>query len=490
MQGSRKSAVRTGALTGLSALAISGSAALAGAWLAHEFGRNASTDGFLSAYGVYLVLVLAAQAFRMVVTPDLTRAAAEGRLGEEALGYVLAFLALAVPASVLVAVFSRPLGDAITGSLPHPAGRIAGDALVWLVPAAFAQLFAALAASALAARDSYGVAALAYGVGAVGGVAVFVALASTHGILALAWGLAVNGAVAFGVPLAVLLARGHLRAAGRLRIEPLSRLWSLVRGAAVPLALQGLYLICVRLAADLGVGKVTTLSYAYLIAATLVSVTASSLSLVSSAPLTRRGLDDETAAEHVVHSAWLSLALIAAAAGVFGLVGGRFVGLVLGDAFTGHVGSELGLLVVWFAPWMVVAVAFTLTFPLVFVLERSQFLIGIAVAALVVHVPIAYGLREAFGLPGLALALAATTFGLVVALTAAVSRRMLELAVVGLGRLAVRVGAIAAASFGVVAVVWGGVPAALVGLVLYTVLLAAFRPRGLREAWAYVRALH
>ena len=33
-----------------------------------------------TAYGVYIVLVLAAQTFRMVVVPDLTRAASEGRI--------------------------------------------------------------------------------------------------------------------------------------------------------------------------------------------------------------------------------------------------------------------------------------------------------------------------------------------------------------------------------------------------------------------------
>src|SRR5439155_19484157 len=54
----RGSAVRSGIATGMATLAVSGSAALAGAYLAHKFGRNAETDGFLAAYGVYLVLVL------------------------------------------------------------------------------------------------------------------------------------------------------------------------------------------------------------------------------------------------------------------------------------------------------------------------------------------------------------------------------------------------------------------------------------------------
>ena len=44
--------------------------------------------------------------FRMVVVPDLTRAAEQGRLGGEARSYAVAYLSLAVPVSVLVAVFA------------------------------------------------------------------------------------------------------------------------------------------------------------------------------------------------------------------------------------------------------------------------------------------------------------------------------------------------------------------------------------------------
>src|ERR1700730_6302576 len=131
------SAVRSGALTGLAQIVLAFAAAGAGALLAHKFGRTAETDGFLAAYGVYLVLVFAAHAVRVVVVPDLTRAAAEGRLAGESRAYALAFLSLAVPVSVLVAVFSGPLGDLITGNLPPRSAHIAGRALAVLVPAAF-----------------------------------------------------------------------------------------------------------------------------------------------------------------------------------------------------------------------------------------------------------------------------------------------------------------------------------------------------------------
>jgi putative peptidoglycan lipid II flippase len=490
MQSSRKSAVRSGVVTGLSNLAISGSAAVAAAYLAHEFGRGAETDGFLAAYGIYLVLVLGAQAFRLVAVPDLTRAAAEERLRAEARAYALAFFVVAVPLSVLAALLAHPIGEAITGSLPERSADVAAEAVVWLVPAAFVQLLAAVAASALAARDSYGVAAAAYGLGAAVGVGTFVALAHSHGLIALAWGLAANAAVSFGLPVLALALRGDIVLRGTGGGAVLRRLGRFVQGAALPLALQGLYLVGLRVAADLGEGQVTSLFYAYLLAATLVTATASSLSLISSAPLTRRALDPRGAAEHVVHSSWLSLALIAAAAGVFALVGGRLASFVLGDAYSGDVGRDLGQLVVAFAPWMVVTVAYTVTFPLVFVMERTRYLVGLAVAALVAHVPITIGLREAFGINGIALALAVTTALVLVALTAAVSPRMLALSAAGLGRLAVGVGAVAAASFGVLSLFLGDVSAAAGGLALYAALLAAVRPRGLREAWSYVRALH
>jgi hypothetical protein len=63
-------------------------------------------------------------------------------------------------------------------------------------------------------------------------------------------------------------------------------------------------------------------------------------------------------------------------------------------------------------------------------------------------------------------------------------------AAVGLGRLAVVESALAAVSFGLLGLVVGGIPAAVLGLVVYAALILVWRPRGLREAWAYVRALH
>jgi hypothetical protein len=484
------SALRSGALTGLAQIILALAAAGAGALLAHKFGRTAETDGFLGAYGVYLVLVLAAQSFRMVVVPDLTRAAAEGRLGGESRAYALAFLALAVPVCVLVAVFSRPLGDLITGNLPPSSAHVAGRALAVLVPAAFGQLLAALAASALAAIDSYGTAAAGYALGGLTGLAVFAALADGHGIVALAWGLAANAGVALAIPLVALLRKQALGGARAERVDVLPRLWHLLEGASVPLALQGCYLLALRFAAQLGVGSVTSFSYAYLAASTLVGATAFSLGLISSAPLTRRGVDPEEAGRHVVHAAWVSLSLVGAAADVFALVGGRIVGFVLGSAYKGHVGRQLGHLVVYLSPWMVAWVGFAVTFPLVFVAGRRKALLPLAAVGFAVCIPLGLGLRAMWGLPGIAIAIGVATLVMALGLMAAVSTRALTIAAVGLARLSLAIAAAAALAFGGLSVALSPIPAALLGVVVYALVIFSIRSFGLTDAWTYVRGLH
>jgi O-antigen/teichoic acid export membrane protein len=487
-----RSALRSGVATGLSFLALAGSGALAGVYLAHKFGRNERTDGFMGAYGVYLVLVLGAQAFRMVVVPDLTRAEAEGRLREEFRAYAVAFVVLAVPVSVLVIVFQRFFGELITGRLPHSSAVIAGEALAWLVPSAFAQLLAALAASALAARDSYLVAAAGFALGGVASLAFFVLAADAHGLISLAWGLALNGVIALGLPLAALVARGgrlhHLRFGAALDVR--RRLFTLAQGGAVPIAIQGLYVIALRFAAGTGAGNVTSLSYAYLLAAMFVSATAFSLSLIAAAPLTRRGIDADSAADHVVHSAWVSLVIVGAASGIVALVGGSVVRAALGHAYSGHVGDQLGRLVVFLAPWMVAHAAFSITYPLLFVMRRTRLLIPLALGAVIVDIPISFALRAWAGLTGVAVALGISTLLLVLGLMAALAPRTLLRAVVGLGRLGLVVGAATGLAFGGASLLLGAIPAAALGLVVYGLILLAVRQLGLAEAWHYVRALH
>src|SRR5206468_12853042 len=111
--------------------------------------------------------------------------------------------------------------------------------------------------------------------------------------------------------------------------------WSCLQAAPVPLAQQPSYLVALRLASKEGVGSVTSFTYAFLAASTLVGATGFALGVISSAPLTRRGVDGEAAGRHVVHAAWVALSFVGAAAGIFALVGGRIVHLVRGAAYAG-----------------------------------------------------------------------------------------------------------------------------------------------------------
>lgn len=484
-----RSAVQSGMLTGLSFLTVSGAAAIAGAFLAHKFGRNVETDGFMAAYAVYLVLVLGAQSFRMVVVPDLTRAAAQGTLSGEFRAYLVSFAAVAIPATLIVGLFPGFFGELVTGRLPHESAAIAGRAFPWLVPAAFGQLLAALAASALAARDNYLVAAAGFAVGAIGGVAVFVVLAGAHGLVSLAWGLALNAAVAAGLPALALVRRGGRFRGGGVPLDLRRRLWRLLYGAAVPVAVQGIYVIGLRFAAGTGAGNVTSLSYAYLLAATFVSATAFSLSLIAAAPLTRRGVDAESAADHVVHTAWVALAFVGAATGLVALVGGRVITAALGNAYSGKVGDQLGRLVIYLSPWMVSWAAFSITYPLLFVMHRTRYLLPIAVCAVLVDIPISIAGRAWWGLTGVTFAMGVSMALIVLGLMAALSQRTLKLAFVGLLRLSVLVGAATALAFGGASLLLDAVPAAAAGLGLYALILLAARELGLAQAWHHVRAL-
>jgi hypothetical protein len=344
-------------------------------------------------------------------------------------------------------------------------------------------VYAGIAASGLAALDDYGTAAVGFGAGAVVGLVVIAALVD-RGVAAFGWGLAVNGAIALGLPLARLVARAGVGRPDR-RIWP--RLRDLAEGVALPFALQGLYVIGYRFTTGLGEGRPTTFSYAYLIAALLVAVTATSFALVSSVPLTREELTSERAARHVVSASWLSLAVVAAAAGVFALAGERVAQWALGSDYGGDTGAELGRLVVYLSPWMVASVAVSVTFPLLFVRRLTRRLPLLALVALGVHVLVEWIAREAFGLPGIAAGMTVTTAVVLVALLQVLGS--LEQTVRGVVVAALVCGGLAMLAFAAPGALLGALPAAIVGLALYSGALLVWRPSGLRAAWTYARAL-
>jgi hypothetical protein len=303
-------------------------------------------------------------------------------------------------------------------------------------------------------------------------------------VIALGWGLAVNGTISLIIPLVPLLVRRGIRWPERQSWTPLIQL---AEGVALPVALQGLYVIGLRFASGLGPGKGTTFSYAFLIAAFLVSVTAGSVALVATVPFARRGSSPERVAHHVVAISWLSLAIVAAAAGLFAITGASAIHRVLGAGYGGATGVELGQLVVYLAPWMIATVASTVAYPLVLVGGRARWLPALAVAALGAQVLVEWGARALFGLPGVAAGLAFTTALVLAVLLLAL--RALRAVIAGLAVATVACGSVAVIAFGAPRLVLGSVPAAVVGLALYLSLLAFWRPAGLRHAWSYLHEL-
>ena len=480
------------ALTAASTLVVSAFAAIVGVIIAREFGRTDETDGFFAAYGVFIVIALAAQSIRIAVLPALARARDERRLAGNIAGFATALVVVAVPLVLVVELAADQIAGLLTGDGSDIAQEACANGLRWMVPAAVAHLFAGLAASSLAALDDYATAALGYAAGSAAGLVLILTLVDAEGLVAVGWGMALNGVVALLVPAVVLAWRARRSSMPATAVRPAglplaSRLGVFAAAAALPIALQLLYVVCLPFAARLGAGAVTSFGYAYLAAATLVSVTAFSIGLVSSVPLTRIGLGPGVSARHVGSAAWVALAVIGAAVGAFALAGGGIVEGVLGDAYGGDVGQEVARLVVVLSPWMIASVGVNVAFPLAFVAERLRPLPWIGAAALVLQVLLAWAFAGLLDLDGLAIALTLSTFLVLLAL-------LKELDALFDGVRGVAVAAATIAVFAVVAflpagLVLGSVPGAMVGLAAYVALMALVRPRGLRASWAYLRTL-
>jgi O-antigen/teichoic acid export membrane protein len=482
----------SGALTAGGMLLVSGVAAVIGVVIAREFGRSDETDGLLAAYGVFIVIVIGAQAIRVAVLPQLARAHDEGRLAGELVGFAVALVVVSVPLVLVTELGAHWVAGLLTGDESGVARDTAADVLRWVVPAGVAHLFAALAASGLAALDDYGTAAVGYAVGSAAGLVLILARVEPDGIIAIAWGMALNGTIAMLVPAVGLALRAARRRMPTRAVRPSgpplpARLGHFAVGAALPLALQLLYVVCLPFAARLGTGSATSFVYAYLASSSLVTVAAGSLGIVTSVPLARSGLSPAEVVRHVVATSWLALTVVGAAAGTFALAGGEVVTAVLGDAYGSEVGSELGRLVVVLSPWMVAAVGVAVTFPLAFVADRTRALPWIALGALVLQVPLAWAGASWLELDGLGLALAVTTILILVVLL--MELRALAQTARELVAAAFVVAGLTAAAFLPPALVLGSVASAAVGLALYLVLLAVIRPRGLRASWSYLRAL-
>ena len=430
-------------------------------------------------------------ATRVTMLPTFARARADGRLGAQVASTVAWLSAIAAPLVVIGILGAGAIADALTGEGTEVARSTAADALPWMIVAGTFQVMAGLAASALAALDDYTTAAAGFVAGSVAGLALIVTRIGEDGVQAVAWGMTLNGLVAVTVPGLVLVRRA--RAAGvsgsalRPRGGAASTLRLLANGVALPLALQAIYVICLPFASREGEGAVTSFGYAYLLSSAVVAVTASSLGLVTSVPLTRTGLGEGRVVRHVVSSAWLGVVAIGFTVGVLALAGGTIVEALLGSSYASGTGVEIGRLVALLSPWAVASVGIAVTFPLLFVHGRGWWLPLLAVVVVVLQIPLAWLGQTLFGLSGIALGLALTTGLILVVMLAALGSAVRVVA--GLAVASAIVGAITLAAFVLPWALLAPVAGAVVGAALFVVLLAVLRPPPLREAWRYLRAL-
>ena len=480
------------ALTAASILVVSGFAAAVGVIIAREFGRTDETDGFFAAYGVFVVVVTASQAIRVAVLPALARAQQERRLAATTAGFAAALAVVGLPLILLALGASDPLAGVLTGDGSDTARDACAEALRWVVPAAVAHLFTGLVASTFAALDDYATPALGYALGSAAGLAYVLARTEADGIVAVSRGMAVTAVVGLLVPAAALawhaLRASMPAAAVQPRGEPMHRRLALfVAAAAIPLSLQLAYVVSIPFAGRLGSGAVTSFGYAYLAATTLAGVTAFSIGLVSSVPLSRAELTSAAVTRHVVASTWVALAIVGPIVGVVALVGAGLVEGVLGSAYGADVGDEVARVLVVLSVWIVAAVGVNVTFPLAFVAGRLRPLPWIGLAALAAQLGLAAIGTWLLDLEGIALALGLSTLVVLAALlwqlgSAAASLR-------GVAVASVSIAALTLAAFVPVALVsrsWLGVLAALA---LYAALVVVVRPTGLTASWSYLRAL-
>jgi hypothetical protein len=199
------------------------------------------------------------------------------------------------------------------------------------------------------------------------------------------------------------------------------------------------------------------------------------------------GVDAAAAARHVVSSSWLAIAAVGAVAGIFALAGESIIRLLLGDSYSSTIGEEVGRLVVAMSPWAVVAIGFSVAFPLLFVTGHGRGLPLLGLTLLAVQLPLAWAAGRLGGLEALAVVLAVST-GLALAWMLH-ALHALQAAASGLARAAITAGALAVVCFGLAGLLFGPVPGAVVGTAAYAGVLLAVRPPGLRAAWRYLRAL-
>ena len=373
--------------------------------VAQLFGKDARTDAFFAAYGVYAVGLMFSQTFRLTAVARLV-----GAGGSEAITRLLGAVALiTLAAAVPMVVLAGPLGTVLVDARAD----VAASALRILWIALAGQLLAAMLATVLVVRGAFtiiGVATLLAGFISIG---LFVALEGPLGIDAAATGLAAS-ALWLSAAFAVRLLRTGWRPAapdGRALRAICSEAGRLGFASAIFVAMNLMFVICMALAARLGEGEATLFSYGYVLAVMLVGVTVNVSGAVRS-PSVIAGR--EQASDVAAVGVWcfrFTVALCGPVLAMAMLVGGPLIGFALGSSFSDADSDAILLTLLCLVGWILASAA--AMFAIVELLARGALrrlaLLGAAqVAALLA---LAYAGSRVAGIEGLAIALSVASLG-------------------------------------------------------------------------------
>jgi hypothetical protein len=320
--------------------------------VARFFGKDAETDAFFAAYGIYGVGMTFAQTFRLTTVSSFVSSGSAETITRMLGAVALMCLALAVP-MVALAV---PLGHVLVENDPTDVAPLTLR-MLWL--ALTGQLIAAILATVLAVRGRFTAMGIGTLVGGFVSVAVFVATQGLVGVPAAALGLVVSAVwltVAFGAVL--------LRAGERLTrpTRPMLRAMAVEAGrlslaAATFFGTTLAYVICIAVANRLGEGEGTIFAYSYMLATVLIGLTANVTAMVRSPALVASA---ERAREIAAASLWsfrFTLLLVGPVLGLTVLIGPPVMGVVLGGEFSDADVDRLVATLLGLSPWVLATAA-------------------------------------------------------------------------------------------------------------------------------------
>jgi hypothetical protein len=333
--------------------------------VAQIFGKNAKTDAFFAAYGVYAVGLTFGQTFRLTAISRLLHSEEPDPVSRLVGAVAMMALAVAIPMVLL----AGPLGSVLAGKDPaHTAPAVLR--ILWAALAG--QLLAAALATVLTVRGAFTTIGLATLASGIVSIATFLALHSTLGIRAAAVALSASAVWLAGVFAIALMRRGWTPS-----LAQLGSLSGLAREAARLTFASGFfvgtnlaYVVCVALATRHRAGEATLFAYAYVGAAMLVAVTANVSAMVRAPALVAGAERAQAVAATGIATLRFTLLLAGPVVGMALLVGRPVLELVLGSHYSGHDVHRILITLVALSGWIVASAGGI--FAIIELLARSE----------------------------------------------------------------------------------------------------------------------